>query len=158
MDAFLHWLHLMAAVTWIGGMIFAAMILQPVMRRSFTPEVRMPLYRDIGSRFKAVQLACLGILLATGLQKLWTLRETPEVFHSAYGMILGVKLALVAAVSILSALHSYVWGPQLTALRNESASPAYAALMRKLVFWGMINLHLAFAIIFCAALLRFNPF
>lgn len=158
LDAFLHWLHLMAAIIWIGGMIFAAIILQPVMRKSLTPEVRMPIYHDIGKRFKLIQLICLGVLIGTGLQKLWSLRTTPDIFYSTFGAILGVKLTLVICVIALTVFHSYVWGPKLTALSQSSQGSEYQRTMQTLVLWGRVNLTLSLAIIFCASLLRFSPF
>lgn len=157
-DVFIHWLHLMAAVTWIGGMIFTSFVLQPVMRVSLTPQERMPLYHEMGKKFKFIQLSCLLVLLATGLQKLWQLRESPAIFQSSFGNILAVKLILVLVVLVLSVYHSFIWGPQLTALRNEPQSPAFRQLISKMVFWGRLNMALAVAIIFCATLLRFNPF
>ena len=95
LDALIQWLHVMAAVIWVGGMIFTSLVLQPVMRKVLPPETRMPIYRDIGTRFKKVQFSGLGILIVTGLYKLWGLRGTPEIFHSSFGTILSVKLAFV---------------------------------------------------------------
>ena len=157
-DSFIHWLHLMAAVTWIGGMIFTSFVLQPVMRVLLKPQERMPLYYEMGKKFKVIQFVCLLVLLATGLQKLWQLRDSPAIFHSSFGNILAVKLILVLAVLVLSVCHSFIWGPQLTALRNEPESPIFQQLISKMVFWGRLNMTLAVAIVFCATLLRFNPF
>ncbi len=156
-DTVLHWLHLMAAIIWIGGMIFTSLVLQPVFQRTMEPEKRMPIYHEIGKRFKVVQLLCLGVLLATGLQKLWMLKDHPGIFHSSWGAILWVKLVLVICVTIISIFHSYLWGPKLTVLRFESQTPAYHQLRQKLLFWGRVNLVLSLAIVFCGALLQLYP-
>lgn len=41
----------MSAIVWIGGMVFASWVLQPVLSRSLAASVRMPLYREMGKRF-----------------------------------------------------------------------------------------------------------
>jgi uncharacterized membrane protein len=146
----------MAAIIWIGGMIFASLVLQPVLRKALSPEIRMPIYQDMGKRFKTIQLTSLGILLATGVFKLWGFKDKPEIFFSPFGAILAIKLTLVACVIFLTGLHSYAWGPRLVALAHQAQDVEYRTVMGKLVFWGRINLALSVAVIFCAALLRFN--
>ena len=150
-----HWLHLIAAITWVGGTLFASLVLQPVLRFRLSPQERMPIYHEIGNRFKAIQLAALLTLVATGAFKLWRLQVFPEVLHTLYGRILEIKLALVLIVTVLTVLHSYVWGPRLTALAGRPNSAEFGVLMRRLVFWGRLNLILMLAIILCAAGLRF---
>ena len=158
LDGIIHWLHLMAAVIWVGGMIFTSLILQPVLRSAFPPPQRMQLYREVGNRFRVVQWVCLGILFLTGFQKLWGLRESPNVFYSSFGWLLGLKLFGVVGAVFLSVLHSYVWGPRLAAMAPDPRNPEYALLMKKLVFWGKTNLLLNILIVFLAVLLRFDPF
>ncbi|MBI3291326.1 MAG: DUF4149 domain-containing protein [Elusimicrobia bacterium] len=162
-DVVVHWAHLMAAIIWVGGTTFLAFVLQPIASRALPTEIRMAVARAVGQRFLVVQAICWGILVATGVFKLWQLREVPEVFYtgqgvSAFGGILAVKLVLVLVVTALTFLHSFVWGPRVTTGYSNPPSPTYLAALRKLVFWGRVNLVLGTSIIFCAALLRFNPF
>lgn len=157
LETVVHWIHLMAAVTWLGGMIFVSLVLQPILRASFPPEQRLVLYREVGRRFRKVQLASLGLLLATGAFKLRGLSGTPDALFSPFGAVLGVKLALVCAVLTLSVLHSFRWGPRLTQSARGPGRPD-PALGRRIAFWGKVNLALAAAVVFCAVSLRFNPF
>ncbi|MBI4055463.1 MAG: DUF4149 domain-containing protein [Elusimicrobia bacterium] len=158
MDALIHWLHVMAAVVWVGSMIFTSLVLQPIFRKTLAPEVRMPIYHEMSRRYRWVQWICLAVLFATGIEKLWGLRHVPEVFHSPFGRVLGVKLFFVLCVIVLSYLHSYVWGPRLTVLSREAGSQAFHALTNKLIFWGRINLVLSIGVVFLAVLLRFSLF
>lgn len=158
-DVIVHWAHLTAAIVWMGGSLFLAFVLQPIARRALPPQdAVLGLTRDVGRRFLPIQLACLGVLVATGLFKLWQLREVPEVFHSAFGEILAAKLVFVLAVAVLAFLHAFVWGPQVMAAATSPDSPAYQAALRRLARWGRINLGLGVGIIFWAALLRYHPF
>jgi len=102
----IRWLHLMAAVTWIGGMLFIALVLVPVARRLSDPALRGRLLQETGRRFRTVGWVALGLLLASGLATLWNrpyLLGAPR-FHW--------KLALVALALVLSAVHDFVLGPR----------------------------------------------
>lgn len=159
LDTFIHWLHVVAAIVWMGGMIFTSWVLQPVMRGSLSAPIRMPLYHEMGKKFKTISLVCLAVLGLTGLQKMWPMIWLePAAFLSPYGKILCVKLVLVGFILVLSYLHSWRWGPRLTLLKDKPDSPEFQNLVKKLFFWGRLNLALSFVVVFCAALLHINPF
>ena len=106
MTLVVRWLHLMAAITWIGGMLFIALVLVPVARRLSDPALRGRLLQDTGRRFRTIGWVALGLLLASGLATLWVrphLLGAPR-FHW--------KLALVALALVLSAVHDFVLGPR----------------------------------------------
>jgi putative copper resistance protein D len=101
-----RWLHLVAAITWIGGMLFIALVLVPVARGIKEPQVRARLVQDAGRRFRTVGWVALGLLFATGLANLWVrpyLLAAPR-FHA--------KLGLVVLALILAALHDFALGPR----------------------------------------------
>jgi putative copper resistance protein D len=154
-DAVVHWLHLMAAILWVGGTLATSLVIHPVLRAELSDSARMAVYREIGKRFTKVQWWSWGILAATGAVKLWGIRGTPEIFFGPFGHVLAVKLALVAGMVALSLIHALVWGPALASRAGDAA--ARAALARRAAFWGKINGLLMIAIVFCAALLRYNP-
>ncbi len=154
-DATVHWLHLTAAILWVGGTLFTSVVVHPVLSAKLSAEERASVYEALGRRLSAVQWGTWAVLLSTGLWKLWGLRATPDVFWGPFGRILAVKLALVALMVALSLIHSLFWGPALT--RGKLAPPARAALARRAAFWGKINALVMLAIVFCAALLRYNP-
>lgn len=155
-DAVVHGLHLLAAVLWVGGTLATSLVVQPVLRSRLADAQRAAVYGELGRRLSWLQWATWSVLLATGLWKLWGLRHSPAVFAGSFGRVLAVKLLLVAAMVELSLLHAQSWGPALAEGRLEPA--ARAALARKAAFWGKVNGALMLAIVFCAALLRFNPF
>lgn len=154
-DLWIHWLHLMAAILWVGSVLFAALVVQPVLRRCLEPEARLAVYREIGRRFTPLQWGAWAVLLATGLAKLRGLRATPDVFYGPFGRILAVKLALVGVMAVLSLLHTYRWGPRL--IEAGPGHPEYPRMVSRMALWGKVNLLLLSLIVFCAALLRYNP-
>jgi len=101
-----RWLHVLAAIVWIGGMLFIALVLVPVTRRLPDPALRARLVQEAGRRFRTVAWIALGLLFATGLANLWLrpyLLAAPR-FHW--------KLGLVVLALVLSAVHDFVLGPR----------------------------------------------
>jgi copper resistance protein D len=101
-----RWLHVVAAITWIGGMLFIALVLVPVTRRLDDPALRARLVQAIGMRFRTVGWIALGVLLATGLVNLWL---QPFLLGSHRFQW---KAGLVVLALILSAYHDFVLGPR----------------------------------------------
>jgi uncharacterized membrane protein len=58
-------LHVLAAVTWVGGMFFAHQMLRPSLG-AVEPEIRLPLWRRVFGRFFPWVWISIGILLASG--------------------------------------------------------------------------------------------
>ena len=106
MSLLVRWIHVLAAITWIGGMLFIALVLVPVTRRLEDGALRARLVASVGLRFRAVGWVALGVLIATGLVNLWLhpfLLGSPR-FHA--------KLGLVVLALILSAFHDFLLGPR----------------------------------------------
>ncbi len=90
MDLFVRWVHVLSAVTWLGGMLFIALILVPVTRRVQDPLLRLDLITQTGKRFRTVGWIALGLLVATGvvilLRRPWLLRA--PAFQFKAGLVL----------------------------------------------------------------------
>jgi copper resistance protein D len=119
MTVFLVWIHLLAAVSWIGGTIFLSLVLAPLVRsRKAAPEF-MALFRSAARRFRVVVWVAIAVLLSTGpvllQQRGLSLLDPAEWPH-----ILRMKLGLVGALLSLTATHDLLLGPQV---RKISALP-----------------------------------
>jgi uncharacterized membrane protein len=58
------WVHILAAIIWIGGMFFLPLVLVPVLRRQ-EPKLRAVLLDAVGRRFRTVGWIAIGLLLVT---------------------------------------------------------------------------------------------
>lgn len=106
MSLLLRWIHVLAAVTWVGGMLFIALVLVPVTRRLEDPALRTRLVHEAGVRFRTVGWIALGFLVLTGLGNLWLFPAflwSPR-FHA--------KLGLVLVALALAVIHDFVLGPR----------------------------------------------
>lgn len=143
MDLFLRWLHVTAVVTWLGGMLFVALVLVPVTRRVVDPHLRVDLISQTGRRFRTVGWIALALLIVSGLVILFRhpwLLQVPAF---------QLKAALVLLTLGLSALHDFVLGPRVGRLPPEARAP------RRRVSWiARINVLIVLTIVLLGLSLR----
>ncbi|MCS6925356.1 MAG: DUF4149 domain-containing protein [Candidatus Binatia bacterium] len=144
------WLHILAAVVWVGGMVFLAAVLVPLSRTLVPREVATLLIQQTGVRFRWIGWACLVLLLLSGVFNL-TYRGfdwTWSAWQSPFGQVLTVKLLLVAGILCLSVLHDFVIGPRATALGQTSPASPHALQLRRQASWlGRLNLLLSLVVL-----------
>ncbi len=113
------WLHLIAAISWIGGMLFLSLVLAPLVRsRKAAPEF-MALFRSAARRFRSVVWSALAVLLSTG-PVLLRERGFSIVDPSQWPQVLRIKIALVVVLLALTLVHDLLLGPKI---RTISAVP-----------------------------------
>ena len=156
--------HIVAAIIWIGGMLFLPLVLVPVLRRQDW-SLRMALLDATGRRFRTVGWVAIGVLLITGVWNLhnrrlgWDVILSPRLFDGPFGHILAVKLVLIAALLTLSLLHDFGIGPASTRAAQDSPDSHRAERLRRTASWiGRVNALLALIIIWLGvALVRGLP-
>ena len=129
-------IHLASAIIWVGGSLFLAMVLIPVLRRFMPapdqpptePQLPPDLLGNIARRFRVISWVCIVLLVATGLYILPTRYGIgfAEFFSLGGHFVanLQIKVALVAIVIWLSVIHDFVIGPLTSRLINEMRSGA----------------------------------
>lgn len=154
------WLHILAAMTWIGGMLFLVMVLVPMLRQPDMRDQAMTLFHTIGLRFRRVGWSALLTLIATGvfniLNRGYSLGQlfNGEAFTGAWGHTLAWKLALVAVIVTSSIAHDFYVGPMATRLAKEGAPQATRDRLRRVASWmGRSTLLLALAVVALAVML-----
>jgi uncharacterized membrane protein len=154
------WLHILAAIVWIGGMTFLSLILVPALRSPELGASRAGLLHQTGVRFRRVGWISLSVLLGTGVLILalrgvgWADLASTACWGISFGRILAVKLLLVASVLVLSAVHDFWIGPRASRrLRADATAAGADGLRRSATVLGRVNLLLALAIVALAVML-----
>ena len=159
--------HLASAIIWVGGSLFLALVLIPVLRRFApapgespeTPTLPPDLLGTIARRFRLISWVCIILLVATGLFILPTRYGIgfAEFFSLGGHFVanLQIKVGLVAIVIWLSVIHDFVIGPLTSRLLNEmragATPPGYLPLLRRCVIWiARINVLLMILIVIVA--------
>jgi uncharacterized membrane protein len=91
----LVFLHLAAAIFWMGGMAFMMLVLRPAAHAQLQPPQRLPLMLQVMGRFFTIVIASIVVLLATGGPLLMQVAgaQAPRGWHVMAG--LGVLMVLV---------------------------------------------------------------
>jgi putative copper export protein len=105
-----RFVHVLAAMGWVGGQLLLSVVVLPVLRQQLEPAVRGPLIRQTAARFAVVaNTTLLPLLLVTGVVLASHRGVTLGTFNEGgYGRLLGIKLVLVVASVALAAVHGVV--------------------------------------------------
>ena len=103
------WLHVLAAMTWVGGMLTFVAAAMPWARRQ-GEEQKTAFLHEFGRRFRLITWTAFAILTLTGTFNLWVrgMRAShlfgSEWWGTSFGQLLGLKLLLfVIAMAVLVA-------------------------------------------------------
>jgi copper resistance protein D len=131
--------HVFAALLWLGGMFFLAVVGAPVLRRVEPAELRARLFRELGERFRVVGWTALAVLVVTGLLNLHfrgmlsvAVLGNARFWATPYGHALAWKTAAVATMLVIGALHDFVFGPRAA---RTTPGTADALRQRRLASW-----------------------
>jgi len=128
-------LHLLAAATWIGSLIFFGTVLVPALRTKDLAPLKTRLLTVVGLRYRIVGWLSLSMLVITGLSNLrlrgvpWRALADPLFWANPWSRVLALKLALVALLIVVNLHHDFVLGPRAARLlalhaRSEDATRA----------------------------------
>jgi len=146
--------HVLAAMVWIGGMLFFALA-APILRGVEDERVRAGLFDSMGRRFRAVGWVCVAVLLATGVTQLrmrgwwgagfWS-REA--LFGTRLGMAVIWKLLLVTILVAVQAVHDFWLGPRA----GQASAGSYEALRARsrAAILARVNAGVALALVYVA--------
>jgi len=114
---FVLWIHVIAAVTWVGGNLILAMVIVPHFRQSLPPVQRIKLLTQIGKRFEPVVWGCIAVLFFTGIVNIFFSVDitSPSPISDAFMRTLLIKIGLFFVLVILTVLHSMIFAPRLAA-------------------------------------------
>jgi copper transport protein len=99
------WVHLSAAILWVGGLVQLALCVWPLAR-----ELR----RDVFLRFARLAPVLIAMLVSAGVYlSILRLPRLSDLWEAGYGQVLLVKLGLVSAALLWGAFHHFVVRPRL---------------------------------------------
>ena len=146
-------IHVIGAITWLGGMLFLLMVMVPLARRD--AGVGFGSLRAAAEKFVPIAWASKVVLAGSGAYLAWTYWNVrPETFFTGdthFLSYLQMKTGVFVIVIILSLLHDFWLGPRMMDRLNaarSSGSPLPTGLGRLFVQWAArINLLLVIWIV-----------
>lgn len=149
------WIHILAATIWVGPQVFFFVAAVPALRTVEDTQVRARAMRVLTTRFGYLAWGALAVLVITGIANLYEHDlDVGTLFERNFGVIFQVKMTLLIATVVLTAVHSFIIGPRLLNMQESVADEAELAPTRRLsIITSSVNLALALGILFCGALL-----
>ena len=113
-------LHILAAVTWIGSMIYSKFAVAPALKPLGSTRASAINMMATG-RFSPLTWSSLVLLIVTGTYAAFSNKDklTPFIQQPA-GIILFIKLLLVAAMIVILLLQIYDYGPKMKKMINPA--------------------------------------
>jgi uncharacterized membrane protein len=158
------WLHIVATTVWVGPQFFMFIVTVPAVRTITDRETRLRVLRAVTTRFGWLAWSAMLVLVLTGISNVFDHEDESGIsvvnFDWRYSWIFFTKMALVATMIALTALHSFVVGPRQMALAEQAdeESEEAARLRRSGIIISSVSLLVALATIFAAALLANEAF
>ena len=137
-DYLITWIHLAAAITLIGGLMFSQFVLTPVVRKTPSDSKAREVVRLSGRRFRTIAWVSLIILILTGAYQMLNESGSARI-ETMWGVVLMLKLFLFVIAFGLLLIHDFIIDPYAPSSQDTlpSASsptiPARADVLQKAV-------------------------
>ena len=140
-----HWLHLMSAILWIGGLGLLLMAVVPSLKKSVPGELVKPLANAIYKKYQRIIGALMLIILVTGGINIAYVNRlmkatTGEGFTNPYIIALGIKLFFVMCIMTLF-LYNIIFPPEPEAQTgkagDEEKDPEGIPFLRASFWFGI---------------------
>jgi uncharacterized membrane protein len=139
---FFRWMHILAAITAVGGTIFVRVALLPSV--AVLPDnERKALHEQVRSRWIKFVMGAILFLLVSGFYNVM-MKEKPPGVTALYHALFGIKFLLALVIFFVA-----------SALVGRS--PALAKIRQNARFWLTLNMLLAITVVCISGVLRALP-
>lgn len=140
------WLHVMAVVVWIGGVMFQSHVLLPAARRGDTRG-----FAEAAGRARPAAWAAVGLAVLTGFYNVTRLGPLDRVLESGAGLVLAAKFILVLAAISLAGQRDFGQLPRLRRALAAGGDPwpalrAIAWLDRAVLLLALVIVYLGLSL------------
>src|SRR3990170_6484320 len=101
-------LHILAAIFWIGGMLFLTIVVVPFLKTIKDVQERSRIYQVVGKSFRFWGWIAIIILVVTGPLNLYlmgiplSILLDPSIHSTPYGKVLSIKISFVILIILTS--------------------------------------------------------
>ena len=156
-ELFIRWIHLIAAIVWVGGIFFSVSVATPILRKHFPIFESVQHASAIRDRLRHVIRFTIHILLITGAMNLFIVGLNTQMgFSRGYVVAFVAKLTFIGLMTLFHSLHIAVFNRRLeSAVANPNFdASAVAKLQRKVDLFGIFTILAGLVVFVCALYLR----
>lgn len=144
-ELFIRWIHIIAAIVWVGGIFFSISVATPILRKHFPIFESVQHATAIRDRLRHIIRFTIHILLITGAMNLFIVGLNTQMRFSqdySYFVLFTVKLVFVGVMTLFHSLHIAVFNRRL---ESAAADPTFdastvAKLQRKVDLFGIFTI------------------
>ena len=156
-QAIITWIHLISSAIWVGGSLFIAVVFAPVLKTMLpSVEERLQIMVKVGRKFNKIAMPSLMILIGTGIFNSHQILSRPDfLFSTTYGILLVIKIILVAALLASFVVHVRIIRKDVEQkiMEKQLSEVQIVRLRKKIIVVGQLTVGLSIAILLVAALL-----
>jgi len=152
-------LHILAAVTWIGSMIYSMFAMAPALKNLGVPRSHA-INMIAARRFSPLTWASVAFLIVTGIYAVsGNMDKLSPLFAQTAGIMLFIKLLLVAVLIVILLLQIYTLSPKMKKLINPATPKDQENALEmsragnSINFWSWTNLITGIIVIILAVFL-----
>ena len=116
------WVHVVAAVVWVGGLAYQAHVLMPAARRGGAA-----LFAEAARRARPVTWTAIALVVLSGFYNVTQLGSLERVMQSGAGLLLAAKFTLVILAVALASQRDFAQVTLLNARRRRPRRPGAGA-------------------------------
>lgn len=153
----IDWLHIMATITWIGGMFTNFIILRPALGKALSPADAGKLMGVVMKRTRIVVYISIVVLGVTGIPLKIINENYISIinFENSWEIVSFIK-HLCYGILVLLAVYTFeVLAPKMGKLAASGPSPALVALQKKQASMGGLAFLTAIAVLVLSSLMRY---
>jgi copper resistance protein D len=140
------YLHVVAAVVWIGGLAYQAHVLLPAARRGEPAP-----FGAAARRARPLTWTAIAVVVLTGFYNVTRLGDLARVMESGAGLLLAAKFTLVILAVALAGQRDFAQVTLLNAALASGADPtrpltAITRLDRLVLLLGLVVIYLGLAV------------
>ena len=107
--ALVYWLHMLATVAWVGGIVSISLLVMPAANKSLKPVDQLAFIDAMQRRLEPLAWFSLVLLIATGLFQLSANSHYNGFFDTStqWSLAILIKHGLVAVMVVVSAVQTW---------------------------------------------------
>ena len=140
------WVHVVAAVVWVGGVVYQTHVLLPAARRGGAA-----VFVEAARRARPVTWTAIALVVLSGFYNVTQLGSLEAVMQSGAGLLLAAKFTLVILAVALAGQRDFAQVTLLNAAVASHADPtpalrAIARLDRAVLVLALVVIYLGLAV------------
>lgn len=155
----MYWLHMLAAVTWVGSLAVISILVLPAARRTLPPLEQMAMVAAIQGKVEGVAWFSMGLLAATGM---FQLSSNPHydgflATSNQWSLAMLTKHVLTLIMIVVSAVQTWDLMPSIRRIlmrREKADREELIRLQRREMILAWTNLTLGILVFGATAVAR----